>query len=329
MKYHKLQEIEGRYNLDMSSNLKAVEEKYPILVSDYYFNLIDQKNIPFDPIWKQCIPNGKELEDTTSSEDPFQEEQQMPAPRLIHRYQDRALLLTTNQCHTYCRFCFRKRYWKNDVKQNNISDEELDQVCDYLSTNQNIREILVSGGDPLTLSTKRLKHILDKLTAIQNIDVIRIATRAPVVQPSRIDKKLVDMLSQQSGLWFVAHFNHPNEVTPQSIDACTLITKSGIPILNQTVLLKDINDNASILADLFRKLIKIKLKPHYLFHVDPVRGVKHFTTGIDCGLNILNQFRNTLSSIATPHFCIDIPNGIGKISLQPNYSPQINADKHR
>lgn len=318
--YVTLKEIGDKYNLSIPAELKRVEEKYPILIPKYYFDLIDRNNIPNDPIWKQCIPDKKELEDSTSSEDPFWEEKQMPVPQLIHRYQDRAVVLTTNRCSMQCRFCFRKRYWKSEIKRQDITDLELDNICNYLSRNLSIHEILVSGGDPLLLKTPRLEQILDMLASVKNIEVIRIATRIPVTLPSRIDEKLVNTLAKYPGLWIVTHFNHPQEVTQEAINACNLIIKSGIPILNQTVLLKGINDNADILENLFRKLIKIKVKPHYLFHVDPVKGVKHFATGIDCGLDILREFRSKLSSIAVPHFAIDLPEGGGKVALQPDYT---------
>ena len=318
--YHSLKSIEETYNITVPSELFETEDKYPILIPEYYFDLIDKNNIPGDPIWKQCIPNISELQDITSSPDPLNEERQMPAAKLIHRYRDRVVMLTTSRCSMQCRFCFRKRYWKNGTKREDITNEELDSICNYLSRNTAVREVLVSGGDPLILNTDRLKYILDRLAEISSIDIIRIASRIPVTLPSRIDKNLTEMLSIYPGLWFVTHFNHPAEITQQSIKACQLIINTGIPILNQTVLLKGINDNANILEDLFRKLIRIKVKPHYLFHVDPVKGVKHFATGINCGLEIIKKFRTRLSSIAVPHFAIDLPEGGGKVSLQPDYS---------
>ena len=318
--YRSLGDIENRYNVLILSEQLKTEEKYPILIPEYYFNLINKENLPDDPIWKQCMPDIKELHDTISSQDPLSEELQMPTSKLIHRYKDRVVMLTTSRCSMQCRFCFRKRYWKNGTERQDITNDELDNICNYLRSNSSIREVLVSGGDPLILKTGRLKYILDRLSTISNIEIIRIASRIPVTLPSRVNIKLTKMLSKYPGLWFVTHFNHPAEITPQSIDACQLILNVGIPILNQTVLLKGINDNTDVLENLFRKLIRIKVKPHYLFHVDPVRGVKHFATGIDCGLNILRDFRSKLSSIAVPHFAVDLPEGGGKVALQPNYT---------
>ena len=192
------------------------------------------------------------------------------------------------------------------------------ELCGH-APGQTVKKILLKA-DELGLETIAITEHVTNPDDIKNIDIIRIASRIPVTMPSRIDKKLIKILSKYTGLWFVTHFNHPAEITPQSIDACRRIINSGIPILNQTVLLKGINDSADILEDLFRKLVRIKVKPHYLFHVDPVKGVKHFATGIDCGLDIIRKFRSQLSSIAVPHFAIDLPEGGGKVALQPNYA---------
>ncbi|MCP4177584.1 MAG: KamA family radical SAM protein [bacterium] len=317
MIYTSLTQLEKKLNIQ--KNLYAVENKYPLLISDYYLSLIVPEKGSNDPIWKQCMPNPKELDDTSSSFDPLAEEEQMPVRKLIHRYTDRAVLLTSSRCSTQCRFCFRKRYWKSGADREDISDSELKNITDYLNTHQEIKEILLSGGDPLILSNKRLKYILDTIYSIKNIEIVRIASRIPVTLPSRINDDLVNLLSNYEGIWFVTHFNHPNELTTESLTACKKIISVGIPILNQTVLLKDINDKSEILEALFRKLVRNHIKPHYLFHVDPVQGVKHYATGIKKGLEILEFFRKNVSSIATPHFAIDLPEGGGKVSLQPNY----------
>ncbi|HJO95209.1 MAG TPA: KamA family radical SAM protein [Victivallales bacterium] len=318
MIYTSLTQLEKK--LKIQKNLYAVENKYPLLISDYYLKLINKENGPDDPIWKQCMPDPKELEDTSSSFDPLAEEKQMPVAKLIHRYTDRAVLLTTSRCSTQCRFCFRKRYWKSGTDREDITDNELDNITDYLKTHREVKEILLSGGDPLILSNKRIKYILDSIYSVKSVEIVRIASRVPVTLPSRVENDLVNLLSSYEGIWFVTHFNHPCEVTPTSLKACKKIISSGIPILNQTVLLKEINDKPEILETLFRKLVKNHIKPHYLFHVDPVKGVKHYATGIHKGLEILDFFRRNVSSIATPHFAIDLPEGGGKVSLQPDYS---------
>jgi len=306
--------------IDISPELQEVTAEYPVFITPYYLNLIDRKYPENDPIWKICMPDVQELVDTTSSYDPLSEEDQMPVPQLIHRYPDRVVMLTTNRCPVLCRHCFRKRKWKDGEKASDISDRQINAISTYISAHSEVKEILISGGDPLMLNDRRIKNILDKLSSIEHLDVIRIATRVPVTLPMRIDKKLISILKEYPKLWFVTHFNHENELTEESISACRLISQTGIPILNQAVLLKGVNDNADTLEKLFRKLVRNRIKPHYLFHVDPVRGVKHFATGIQAGLDILKEFKNNLSSIAVPHFAIDLPEGGGKVALQPDYT---------
>lgn len=317
-----LKGIEKFLSIKLSSDLFKVEKLYPVLVTQYYLGLVKKKNIPADPIWKQCVPTLHEMQDDASSEDPQCEEIFMPVPKLISRYKDRAVLLATGSCFTQCRFCFRKRYFKERKRLTKINKDELDKICDYLAKNPDIKEVLVSGGDPLTLTNREIKQIVNKISSIENIEVIRLATRAPVVCPSRINGELIEILTDCPGLWVATHFNHPIELTSDAIKACKLIINAGIPIINQTVLLKGVNDNANILEQLYRMLIKNKIKPHYLFHVDPVRGVKHFATGIKCGLHILEEFRGSLSSLAVPHFAIDLPEGGGKVALQPIYGTE-------
>ncbi|MFA7230549.1 MAG: KamA family radical SAM protein [Victivallaceae bacterium] len=300
-------------------NFKRVEQRYPVQLTQYYLSLIDPECAENDPIWRQCLPSEAELDDDASSADPLAEEEQMPVPRLIHRFLDRTVLLATGRCAVRCRFCFRKRTWTNGAELADISTNELESICNYLRINPQIREVLVSGGDPLMLSFEKLKAILDALTAIESIDIIRIGSRVPVTMPQRITPELVAMLAEYPGLWLMTHFNHPREVTAESGKSCRAFIQAGVPVLNQTVLLAGVNDQPEILEELFRKLIKIKVKPHYLFHVDPVRGVRHFATGIEKGLEILRAFRPRLSSLAVPTFAIDLPEGGGKVALQPDY----------
>ncbi|MCK4982519.1 MAG: KamA family radical SAM protein [Victivallaceae bacterium] len=302
-------------------NYRNVEKKYPLLVSDYYLNLIDnsRKDIENDPIWLQCMPSADELKDENSDLDPLAEEVQMAVPRLIHRYPDRAVLLATGKCATRCRFCFRKRTWTDGRELSDISKAELAEVCTYLRVTPTVSEVLISGGDPLMLSRENLRFILDELNSIESISVLRLGTRVPVTLPALVNPETIKMLASYPGLWLMTHFNHSRELTAESIALCRKFIKSGIPLLNQTVLLKGVNDNAETLEKLFRQLITVKIKPHYLFHVDPVRGVRHFATGIDKGLDILARFRSNLSSLAVPAFAIDLPEGGGKVALQPEY----------
>ncbi len=302
-------------------NYRNVEKKYPLLISDYYLALIDGfgKDMENDPIWRQCMPSADELKDESSDLDPLAEEAQMAVPRLIHRYPDRVVLLATGKCATRCRFCFRKRTWTNGRELSDISKAELAEVCAYLQATPTVSEVLVSGGDPLMLSCENLRFILDELSSIKSISVLRLGTRVPVTLPGLVSPETIKMLAAYPGLWLMTHFNHPRELTAESIALCGEFVKAGIPVLNQTVLLKGVNDDADILKRLFRQLIAIKVKPHYLFHVDPVRGVRHFATGVDKGLEILAEFRSSLSSLAVPVFAIDLPGGGGKVALQPEY----------
>jgi lysine 2,3-aminomutase len=322
VKFIKSRELAARIlGYEPSVDLSSVEKKYPVLVNDYYLGLIDteREDIENDPVWRQCMPSEQELSDETSDFDPLAEEEQMAVPRLIHRYPDRVVLLVSGKCAMRCRFCFRKRTWTNGNELSDISDEQLEKACEYLRCNLEVSEVLVSGGDPLMLAPERLKYILDKLTAIESIKVLRLGTRVPVTLPALVTSNIVQMLASYPGLWLMTHFNHPNELTAESIALCGKFIKAGIPVLNQTVLLKGVNDDAKVLEKLFRELIAIRVKPHYLFHVDPVRGVRHFATGIEKGLEILSEFRTKLSSIAVPTFAIDLPEGGGKVALQPEY----------
>lgn len=300
------------------------DAEFPACSTPYYLDLIDWEKVPDDPIFKQSFPDLRELEDSTGTaefkdEDPLHEEAQMPVPYLIRRYRDRAVLLTTTRCAVHCRFCLRKRKWKKGAACHSINDPELAAVCNFLKENPAIREVLISGGDPLVLETPRLREILLRISQIPSIMILRLGTRVPVVLPMRIDDELVSILSEIPGLWIATHFNHPRELTETAVSCCGKLTKAGIPIINQTVLLKDINERPEILKELFTGLATHRILPHYLFHIDPVTGNRHFATGIQAGLDIIRSLRNQLSSIATPQFAFDLPEGGGKIPLLPDY----------
>ncbi len=306
-------------NIQLPEQCTAVEQLYPVQITPYYLKLINRCKPDDDPVWKQCMPDSGELLAPDASFDPLAEEAQMPVSRIIHRFADRVVLLATGRCAVKCRFCFRKRTWMTGTDLPDINSQELETACRYLQANPQIQEVLISGGDPLMLSTLRLHEILTKLVSTGTISVIRIGSRVPVTWPERVDRELVRMLAGFDGLWLMTHFNHPVEVSSESAAACKKFIKAGIPVLNQTVLLRGVNDDAVVLEKLFRKLVQIQVKPHYLFHVDPVRGVRHFATGIERGLEILREFRLRLSSLAVPTFAIDLPEGGGKVALQPDY----------
>ncbi len=303
-----------------------VEARYPFFANDYYLSLINPDD-PDDPVYRELFPDPAELADEESEFDPLAEARQMPVPRLIRRFDDRVVLLTTSHCAMHCRFCFRKRFWTSDLDHpRDLTDGELAAVVDYLRATPEIHEVLLSGGDPLMLEFPKLRRIIDVLRAIPSISVLRVGSRMPVVLPERVTQALADYLGSVQGLWFLTHFNHVNEATDAAMAACARLVKAGVPVLNQTVLLRGVNDTPEKLEALFRKLIANRVKPHYLFHVDPVRGVRHFATGIERGLEILRAFRPRLSSLAVPTFAIDLPGGGGKVALQPDYR---DGDKFR
>ena len=299
--------------------LADVEKLYPVKINSYCLKQINPELGENDPFYRQFLPDPEELADLDSSFDPLAEVEQMPVNKLIHRFPDRVVLLATFQCAVRCRFCFRKRTWCSGRTESDLSDQELEMAVDYLRRTPGVREVLISGGDPLLLPLERLQKIVSVIAALENIDIIRVATRLPVTSPHSIDDQTINFLAKIEGLWLATHFNHPAELTAEATALLRKITAAGIPVINQSVLLKGVNDNAETLEKLFRKLVSLRVKPHYLFHVDPVRGVRHFATGIECGLEIMRHFRSNLSSLAVPTFAIDLPEGGGKVALQPDY----------
>ena len=296
---------------------KNVTERYPFKVSDYYLALIKEEG---DGIWLQCMPSDKELENPDGlQDDGLGEHGQSPCPRLIHRYPDRVAFFATNRCFSYCRFCFRKRFWKCGNTESAVTDEQFNAILAYLEKHREVKDVLLTGGDPLTMPDERIEFLLKKLFSAGGVETVRLCTRAPVFQPDRMTEALAERLSQFTGLWLVTHYNHPAELTDEAMRACGRFRKKGIPLLNQTVLLKGVNDDVNTLTAVFRGLVRNGIKPLYLFHCDPILGTAHFATGIDKGLAMLRIFRRNLSSIATPFFAIDLPEGGGKVCLQPDY----------
>ena len=318
-KYYSSAEALRAAGLPAHPEYAAVEALYPVQINDYCLKHIDPALGENDPFYRQFLPDMAELCDVDSSFDPLAEENQMPVSRLIHRFRDRVVLLATFRCAARCRFCFRKRIWRSGAVQEDISDEALADAVAYLRDNPQIKEVLISGGDPLLLGEKRLTQIVSALKTVPDIEIIRMASRLPVVDPEAVTPELIGFMASVDGLWLATHFNHPAELTPEAENLLRRIVASGIPVINQSVLLKGVNDDPLILEKLFRRLVSLRVKPHYLFHVDPVRGVRHFATGIERGLEILRYFRANLSSLAVPTFAIDLPEGGGKVALQPEY----------
>ncbi|HOQ04937.1 MAG TPA: KamA family radical SAM protein [Anaerohalosphaeraceae bacterium] len=303
--------------LSERADLKAVIAKYPMAITPYYASLIRKPDLS-DPIFRMSVPNPQELSDPPClSEDPLEEHIDMPVPGLIHRYKDRALLIATTTCSMYCRHCTRKRI--AGTRETAISSRRLRQVVEYLQAHPEITDVIISGGDPLTMADSALESVLSAVRSVKTVQVIRIGTRVPVVLPMRITDELVQMLRKYHPLWINTHFNHPNELTPDSAAACTKLADAGIPLGNQSVLLRGVNDQPQILEELYRGLVRIRVRPYYLYQCDLVRGVEHFRTSVRAGIEIMEYLRGRISGIAIPTFVVDAPHGGGKIPVLPNY----------
>jgi len=304
--------------------LRSISKRYPILISPYYLSLIERDN-PECPILKQAVPSLQELYDEDGEDDPLAEERDMPVPGLTHRYPDRVLLLLTNFCATYCRFCTRKRILGKAGRWQTLGN--LNNVFAYLRSNPKIRDVIISGGDPLTLSLKVLKRILDGLREIPSIEMVRIGTRVPVTLPMRLfNVELLDLLGRYDFLWINTHFNHPKEVTPEAALAVKNIQGLGIPVNNQTVLLKGVNDTLLTMKELIHALLRIRVRPYYIFHCDPVKGTSHFRTDIKKGIEIIEGLRGFISGLGIPTYVVDAPGGAGKIPIGPDYIQSISEE---
>ncbi len=290
--------------------------KFPMLATPYYLALAESASMT-DPIFRQIMPEPAEVDPHWAGDpDALAENEQSPVPRLIHRYPDRAVLLTTDNCATRCRHCLRKRRWAQADKE--MTDTEFDSVIDYLEATPEIREVLVSGGDPLILEDERLKFILTRLRAVKSLRILRIGTRVPVVLPQRLTEDFCRMLGAVGGVWMATHFNHPLEVTEQAAAACARLQKNGVPMVNQAVLLRNVNDDVETLRELGWRLLECGVKPYYLFHGDPIDGARHFRTGLKKGMDIMRELRKTTSGLAVPNLALDLPGGEGKVVLEPD-----------
>ncbi|MBX3008725.1 MAG: KamA family radical SAM protein [Melioribacteraceae bacterium] len=309
---HTVDQLVEKFGIDRKV-AEGLDEFFQARINPYYLSLI---RTPGDPIWKQCVPDKVELEDIDGFEDPLQEDAMSPVPNITHRYPDRVLFLTTSQCGMYCRFCTRKRKVGNSDK---ISMKELESAFKYLEKHPEVRDVIMSGGDPLMLTDTMLEKILKRLRQIPHIEIIRLGSKMPCVLPHRITPKLVEMLKKYHPIYVNTHFNHPWEITPESSKACEMLVNAGIPVSNQAVLMKDVNDDADVMKELFLKLLKIRVRPYYLYMADETRGANHFRTSIDTGIDIMYKLRGSISGLAIPHFVIDAPGGGGKIPILPQY----------
>jgi lysine 2,3-aminomutase len=296
---------------------RAEAAGFPISVTPYYLGLADA-NDPGCPIRRQVVPLAAEqITAAGDLRDPLGEEVHEVAPELVQRYPDRALLLVSDRCSVYCRFCTRSRMVGAGGGARSLS--RLEPALEYLRVHPEVTDVIISGGDPLVMSTQRLVSIVEAVRAIPSVETIRLATRVPVTLPQRITEELLTALRPHHPLWVMTHFNHPRELTRASIRACQMLADAGFPVMNQTVLLRGINDDADTLAQLFRGLVKQRVRPYYLLQMDPVVGTSHLRTPVHQGREIMERLQGRLSGIALPKFIVDTPGGFGKVPAGPDY----------
>lgn len=310
------------HDLEVMGELEA---EYKLAIPPYYFSLIDVDD-PLDPIRLQSVTSPLEANSSFELEDPLEEEQDSPVPGITHRYPDRVLMVTTHVCTMYCRFCTRKRATMVRGGWDAISHDD-QRMIDYVRCHPEIRDVIVSGGDPLTLPHQKLKFFLHSLRDIPHVDVVRIGTRVPTTLPQKLyDKELIDILASADKVWIQTHFNHPREITPEVAKVCKSLLRAGMPLNNHAVLLKGVNDDLETMRQLMRALLRVKIRPYYLFHCDPVTGAGHFRTSVWKGLEIMEGLRGHMSGLAIPTYVVDSPHGGGKIPLMPNYLVSASDD---
>lgn len=299
--------------------IKALQARdlFRVDITPYFASLI-RPGVSNDPIRLQVIPTAQELVPFTSMmEDSLAEDLHSPVPGLVHRYPDRVLMLVTTQCASYCRYCTRSRIVGDPSAQ--FSRTEYEEQLDYIERTPQIRDVLLSGGDPLTLPPKVLENLLSSLRQIEHVEIVRIGTRVPVFMPQRVTDELCSMLHKYHPLWMNIHVNHPQEITPELRRACAMLADAGIPLGNQSVLLAGVNDCVHIQRALCHELVKMRVRPYYLYQCDLVEGAGHFRTPVGKGIEIIEGLRGHTSGYAVPHYIIDAPGGGGKVPLMPNY----------
>ncbi|MEM4247834.1 MAG: KamA family radical SAM protein [Candidatus Nanoarchaeia archaeon] len=315
------EELALSFDVDVEK-MRKVCQKFPVRITPYYFSLIKEIG---DPIYRQIVPDEEELQNKELLyTDPLAEDRDSPVHNIVHRYPDRCLFLVSHSCASYCRFCTRKRKVGDPSK---ISKNFIDEGLDYIRRHDEIRDVILSGGDPLMLCENVLEYILKNLRAIPHIEIIRIGSRVPCFLPQRITSKLVKMLKKYHPLYMNVHFNHPDELTPIAVKALGMLAEAGIPLGNQSVLLKGVNDNPETMRRLMQALLKARVRPYYLYQADMVYGTEHFRTSVETGIEMIKSLRGWTSGLAVPHFVIDAPGGGGKIPLIPNYVQEINEEE--
>lgn len=293
--------------------IRKVVSRYPMAINPYYLSLIKNKG---DGIYEQAVPDIREITEEEGLEDPLNEDALSPVPGLTHKYPDRVLFLVSSHCAMYCRFCNRKR---KVGRAEMVTGETIREGVSYIRGNKKIRDVLLSGGDPLLLPDGELYDLLSELRSISHLEIIRIGTRVPCTLPLRVTQQLADMLKGFHPLYINTHFNHPTEITPEASLACARIVDAGIPLGCQTVLLKGINDDPAVMRTLMQKLLAIRVRPYYLFQADRAKGTSHFWTPLEKGVEIISALQGYTSGLCVPRFMIDIPGGGGKIPITPEY----------
>ncbi len=309
------------------SERKALQTQglFRVDVTPYFISLIDPADAD-DPVRKQIIPMAEELNAFTAMmEDSLAEDRHSPVPGLVHRYPDRVLMLVTTQCASYCRYCTRSRIVGDPGQTFNRQDFEMQ--IDYLKRTPQVRDVLLSGGDPLVLAPKILEELLIRLREIPHIEIVRIGSRVPVFMPMRITQELCDMLAKFHPLWLNIHVNHPNEISLELAEACDRMSRAGIPLGNQSVLLAGVNDCVHMQRELVQKLTRIRVRPYYLYQCDLVEGAGHFRTPVAKGIEIIEGLRGHTSGYAVPQYIVDAPGGGGKIPVMPNYMMSMSDHK--
>ena len=292
-------------------------ETLRMAITPYYFSLMDL-NDPHDPIRKQAVPTGLELHKAEADLlDPLHEDTDSPVKGLTHRYPDRVLLLTTDMCSMYCRHCTRRRF--AGQCDTSVPKDQIDKCIDYIREHTEVRDVLLSGGDVLLLSDDQLEYIISNLRKIEHVEIVRLGSRTPVVMPQRITPELCNMLKKYHPVWLNTHFNHPSEVTEESARACAMLADAGVPLGNQSVLLAGVNDCVHVMKKLVHELVKMRVRPYYIYQCDLSFGLEHFRTPVSKGIEIIEALRGHTSGYAVPTFVVDAPGGGGKIPVMPNY----------
>lgn len=306
------EDIAKKFDIPLEE-IKGLENEFNIRITPHYLSLIKEKG---DPIYRQVIPDKDELIDGELFEDPLAEDRDSPVHNVVHRYPDRCLFLISHVCASYCRFCTRKRKVSDSSK---INSKWIQDGIDYIAAHPEVRDVVLSGGDPLMVTDYVLERILAGLREIPHVEIIRLGTKMPCVLPQRITPKLCKMIRKYHPIYVNTHFNHPWECTPEAEKACAMLADAGCPVGNQAVLMKGVNDDPDVMLELHRKLLKMRVRPYYIYQADLTKGTNHFRTPVSKGLEIMDKLRGHTSGLAVPYYVIDAPGGGGKIPILPQY----------